>query len=142
VQQVAIVQFFKTKKNMKPYTQSEIKKATKSAMSIIYSNDNLMFGRKFKFDNRYRIGKLANKIIKETVINKTEILAKRKVRRLRKPQQFTNILTNPLCIDWRKNKADLRVNADHLMDKYSHRRHWAKSENDIKLLSILKKHIG
>lgn len=123
---------------MKTYTQAEVKQAIKSAMSIIYSNDNLMFGRKYKFDNRYRIGKLANKIIRETVINKTEILAKRKARMASKPQPFTNILSNKLYIDWRKNKANLWVNSDHLRDKYSDRRHWAKSEKDIKLLAILR----
>ena len=127
---------------MKQYTQSEIKTATKSAMSIIYSNDNLMFGRHFKFDNRYRIGKLANKIIKETVINKTEILAKRKARRASKPQPFTNVLSNKLYLDWRKNKAYLWVNRDNLRDKYSSRRHWAKNDTDIKVLAILRKHIG
>jgi hypothetical protein len=125
---------------MKPYTQSEIKQATKSAMSTIYSIDNLMFGSNFKFDSRYRIGKLANKIIKETVVNKTEILAKRKARRASKPQPFTNVLSNSLYIDWSKNKADLYVNRDNLRDKYSSRNHWAKTEQDRKVLSILVKY--
>lgn len=125
---------------MKPYTKTEIKKATQSAMSIIYSIDNLMFGRHFKFDNRYRTGKLANKIIRETVINKTEILAKRKARRASKPQPFTNILSNKLYIDWRKNKADLWVNRDNLKDKYSSRYHHAKNATDIKVLAILRKY--
>ena len=51
-----------------------------------------------------------------------------------------NWLSNPLVIDYRKNKSDIMLITDQRLYFFSGRNHWAKTPTDLKILSILRKH--
>lgn len=116
-------------------TQQELKKATKLAYQFAFSIDNVMFHKRPKFDQRTRIGKLALSIFKKIKVDKTQIVELKTRRRAAKHCEFSNVLSNPLVKDWMKNAP--KVFPNHLSE--GHRNHWAKSQFDRKILSILLK---
>lgn len=126
---------------MKSLTSSEIKSAKKMAYSFAFSINNLILNRRFKFDARTRIGKAANVIIKELIIDKKSIITKRKLRFANKLNVFSNILNNKLLLDFRAHTSDVRfIHANFI--QFWNRNHHAKNEQDLKVLSVIKKYYG
>ncbi len=64
-------------------------------------------------------------------------IAKRNIEKRKKPKTFQNVLQNPLVKDYIKNKNIAKVYDDHI--DFGVRNHWAKDEQDLKILKILKK---
>lgn len=121
------------------YSTNEMKQANRIAMNWLYSDNNLLFNRKFKCDMRTRIGKLAYSIVRKQAnsINKAEILAIRKNRRIDK-RTHSNILSNPIVVDYLANKSTIVVYPNCLTQ--GGRNHWAKCDKDRNILAILAKY--
>jgi hypothetical protein len=125
---------------MKTIEQLAKKKAYKlffSTSNIILSNNNLRVTK--WFDMRTKLDQKAILIFMQLVesIDKKKILQIKVERAKIKKVEFDSILQNELLIDFQRNKG-LKVFATHLSDGY--RKHWAKSEQDFKVLQVLKKY--
>jgi len=118
-----------------------IKEASKLAFKLIYSPYSIILDKKPKLDMRYNFSKLILKIYKQNALTfseKKEILSLRKQRRLSKNIE-TNYLNNPILVDYIKNKKDVKhVFCDRI--EFYGRNHWAKNNNDLKVISIIKKY--
>ena len=131
----------KTKIKMKPYTLEEKKIAEKRAYNYLFSLQNVLLNKKFQYDRRYRVGKLANSIILNkqlTPVQKMEILEKRRFR-AKSRQISPTILRNPILIDYLKHKSDVKYIHDSFIQFYG-RNHHAKNAQDFMVLKVLKKH--
>jgi hypothetical protein len=120
---------------MKTYTKEEIAAARRMAFHYLFSIDNIVLNRRFRYDHRTRIGNLAASIIRATPVDRDAIRAKKRERAVRKnAMKFSNVLTNPLVIDFKKNGGQV------LFDRLRHadgRNHWAKGHLDFKILKII-----
>lgn len=128
---------------MKPYTTEEKKAASKRAFNYIFSLDNVLLDRKFKYDRRFRIGNLANSIVFKkqlTAEQKKEIMEKRKSRARAKAKKVNeNILKNPILVDFLKHKHNVKYINDGFIEFYG-RNHHAKTPQDHMILKVLKKY--
>lgn len=120
---------------------SELKTAKKMAFNYLYGINHLILGRSFKYDARTKIGKLANEIVKKEIkkIDKKAILQLQKNRRELK-FSFVPLLKSPIINDYILHKYNLNGVFTQNLSFRDGRKHWAKNENDLKTLIILKKH--
>jgi len=120
---------------------SELKIAKKMAFNYLYGMNHLILGRSFKYDARTKIGKLANEIVKKEVKKidiKTILELRKKRRELR--YIFIPIFKNPIVNDYILHKYNLNGVYSQNLSFHGGRKHWAKNENDVKILNVLKKH--
>lgn len=112
------------------------------AMQFLYSINNVLLNRNFKYDARTRVGNLAASIVRAKQLNDSEKMRIKSLKRQRANSRQQNvqvpILSQPIVVDWIKNKRWLKVQNNRLTDGY--RNHWAKNEKDLKILAILRKH--
>lgn len=122
-------------------TKEEIKKAKQIAFSYIYGNKNLILDVVPRLDMRFRVSRLALFFFKENQITddiRFEVKRKRRERNLNNPGRFVNYLNNPLLLDFYKSRNSVQeVYIDKI--KFCGRNHWAKTQNDLIVLSVLKK---
>jgi hypothetical protein len=115
----------------------------KAAFNFIYSVDNLYRNRMPRLDMRFNSSHETLRLIKKLQISDSEKQKIKEIKRQRamtRTEKFTNILSNPIVIDFLSNKNNLvYVYNDHLRF-YGNRNHWAKTEKDLKILAILKKY--
>ena len=126
---------------MKDITKNEREEAKQIAHRQFYSPYAIAINQRkgLDVDLRTRVGRLALKFY-EKLIETVDVDAVSKLqleRRMRKPKRFTNILDNPLVRDYLNNNPSA-IYSDRL--KFGHRNHWAKSERDKQILSVLKKY--
>ncbi len=114
---------------------------TQSPTSVAYNyicNNRHASYRPIKVDRRTTFGKsvLAEYNRLRNSVNISEIQSKQRQRRANKVS-FTNILSNPLVRDWKSNKGryGFKIASDRIIE--GSRNHWAKSETDKRILSIL-----
>lgn len=120
------------------YTQKEIKEAKFIAFHFLYGTAHIVLGHSFKYDARTRIGTLASSFVRSTVVDRYKIKSLQKQRSLGKSPKFSNVLSNPLVIDYRANKGSLKQITNNALHFYG-RNHWAKTALDHKILSVLSK---
>lgn len=124
------------------YTDFEKKQAKKMANYYLFSTQNILLGKSFKYDRRTRIGYLAAQIVRKNQLSseqKKQILEKRKIRFLRKPQNEKTIFETPILKDYMINKHNLKGVYENRLEFWN-RNHWAKSNTkDFRILAILKK---
>lgn len=122
---------------MKNLTKNEIKTANKIAFSYLFSSMNILLNVKFKVDMRFRINKLAKSIViaHSAKIDKSSIRQIRKIRSENK-YKYSNILKNPLVVDYLTHKHDVKVVTPSHISFYN-RNHWAKNEQDFRVLKVL-----
>jgi len=119
------------------------KEATKRAYLIIITE--IRFGRFLNFDMRFNVNKLAYQKASEmrssfTAEISQEIRDKRKQRMQNKPFEFKNILDNPIVKDYISNNTSIKFIFSDRISFIGRRNHWAKSDQDRKILSILNKY--
>lgn len=120
------------------YTKEEHKEAMKAAANYIFTPFWYIKQRAFKHDARTRIGQLSNMYVKKYVHLRTnEVINKQKQRHSNKgAKEFENIFNNAITKDYLTNKRQLkRVAKDKL--EFFGRNHYAKNEQDYKILAIL-----
>lgn len=116
--------------------------ATKKAYNMFFSTSNILLTDSQRiyrnFDFRTNIDKKAFGIFKqlEQTVDKSKIKQIKKERIKRKSFEQNNILDNKLLLDFKRNRCYIYNN--HLSDGY--RNHWAKNNQDLKVLSVLRKH--
>lgn len=114
--------------------------AKKMAYRYLTSFDYLHFRRQPRIDKRTKVGRLALQMIYELqkTLDFATIKEKQMQRRkLKGSRKFTNVFDNPLVKDYTSNKWNLiKVHSDRL--EFSGRNHWAKNEQDLRILKILK----
>lgn len=126
---------------MTTYTKEEIKIAKRIAYNFAFGYENILLYRKFKFDKRTRIGNLANNILKTISVDKDAIkILKRKRAYLKQDAIFSNILSNKILLDYKKNKSVIHVYPDKLNNPYDRRNHFAKTAQDFTVLKVLIKY--
>jgi len=107
----------------------------KKYLSIGYFRRQLDFRTNFDRSVFSEITKLLK------VLDFSEIAKKQKKRALNRIIEIpVNYLNNTLYIDYKANKKDILRITDNCIQFRTGRNHWAKNLNDIKVLSILKKH--
>ena len=120
-----------------------MKTETNIAMSYLYSVDNLLCNKPIKLDMRYNSSRRIKLLIKQNQLSeqqKTLIIQLKRIRAINKPKPFTNILQNKLVIDYISNRNYIkRIEEDRIVF-FGNRNHWAKNEQDVRVLSILKKY--
>ena len=91
------------------------------------------------FDLRRNIDKIAISIYKELVntVNHKEIKAKQAQRLKARQVATSNIYENKLFLDFKSNN-NLLIYSNYLTDGY--RKHWAKTDQDLRVLQVLRKH--
>lgn len=127
---------------MKAYTKEETRLANKMAMQYLYSINNILLNKRFRYDARTRVGNLAASIVRAKQLSESEKMQIKALKRKRANARSQNnqvpILRQPIVVDWIKNKRWLKVQNNRLTDGY--RNHWAKNEKDLKILAVLRKY--
>ena len=115
----------------------------KQAEKIVYNylrQKAIHKSAKLRVDKRKRVGKLALQMVYkiEKTFDFEGVKNKRKQRHNQKPKPFTNILQNPIVKDYINNKQSIKQILNNRLVFWGGRNHWAKSETDLRVLSILK----
>lgn len=118
-------------------THKEISKATNVIFRHYSSFYNYKMCKPLRMDMRYNFSKLVKRLEKTIKIDKDLIFSKKKERLERKNYKFENILDNKLLNDFKRNGNGMIVYDDRLY--VAGRNHWAKNEQDFKVLQVLKK---
>ena len=120
-----------------------IKIATKVAFKHIYSSPAILQpSKKLKVDRRTNVGNMALAIVETHKLSESErinILRIRKSRHINNQIVNNSLLSNKLFLDYLKHKSSLKeVTGDCLC--FHGRNHFAKTESDKIVLSVIKKH--
>ena len=122
------------------YTQKQIESAAKRIAYRVVTSFNKARQLQREFDLRFNFDRAVKSRVQEIIptINEQDIKAKIKARRQAKCQEFSNALSNGIVKDYINNKDSLKAIACDRLIFIGGRNHWAKNENDEKILSILK----
>ncbi len=127
---------------MKNYTIEEQQAAKRIAYKWLFSQSNIILNKEFKYDARTRIGNLAAAYVKQWGLSyeqKIEIKNKQRARSS-KFLTFRNIKNNPIVLDYLRNKAYVKHINPQRIHFSNGRNHWAKTDQDAKILSVLMKY--
>lgn len=102
--------------------------------AVFYSHKPL------RVDRRTKVGKLALKMVAEIEkdYNFTEVKEKVKQRRENK-REITNVLNTPIVKDYFNNKHCIKQIREDRLVFFNGRNHWAKTEQDYKILKTLRR---
>jgi hypothetical protein len=135
---------------MKTLTPEEHREAKRLAMQRIYSLKNYLNIRGYDkpFDKRTRIGREANRLMKVMQLTADEKLRLLQLRRSRaKTEEPTNYLTDPITLDYLRNKRQGRCEVVFKQDGTAFirwnngRNHWAKNGRQYNILTAINKYV-
>jgi hypothetical protein len=101
------------------------------------------FNKRPKLDMRFNFNKqVANELIKiELTENEETLILRKRADRRKNKFVFSNVLNNPLVIDYKANKSRITHIHKEVINFDNYRNHWAKNEFDLKVIAILKQAI-
>lgn len=126
-----------TMKKANEYTQKDV---ARRGFGLIYSADNILLRRRPKMDKRYNFSNDVLTFVKNHQLSEAErlaILATKKQRAKNRPQNPVTLFQLPLLKDYMSNKSDIRQVLPDRLVFIGGRNHWAKNEQDRRILSIL-----